>query len=521
MNARALIAVLSCLAVASLSAGSDASSQLAPEDRALLEQALTVDGRAELASVEGIPLCRIAVRFDPSQRLLAGTMRIDVTNRGEAVLTDIAFHTFANAAAYHDASMVVLGARVDGEAVEWTMVEDATAVMLVLPRPLPSGSRVTIDMDYQARLSSEGGLYGLLGSSGDLHCLYNWHPELAVHAEGAWQVHPVGDHGDPTQNRCQHIIAEVILPTGVEIIASGIETARRANGEGWQKVTLSAPFTRNLAMVIGSHFERAEREVGGTTVRSWWLPGDEAGGARALEVAAQSLEFYAARFGPYPYADLDAVEAPLGDWVGGMESTGLVLITRSAYENLRWIDAEAPVTVLPVFMMAMTVSHEVAHQWWYNLVGSDAYLYPWLDESLTNWSGCYFFEQRYGLAAGAGAFNACLMQAGIQVAEPVDATLPAGDYGLERYASVVYGRGALMYQALRRRMGEERFLSFLRRYLTMNRFDYVTEREWTEALSSVAEPAEIEWFTRTWLKGEGLTGRDLLEASRPFQVGPP
>ena len=82
-----------------------------------------------------------------------------------------------------------------------------------------------------------------------------------------------------------------------------------------------------------------------------------------LAAAQTSVSTFSASFGPYPYPELDVVLGAFPDF-GGMEYPTIVFS-----EVDKW-----------------TVAHEVAHQWWYGLVGNDQYAEPWLDESLATWS---------------------------------------------------------------------------------------------------------------------------------------
>lgn len=88
----------------------------------------------------------------------------------------------------------------------------------------------------------------------------------------------------------------------------------------------------------------------------------------SAEAAAYALDFYSRKIGLYPYTELFVVPF---DQTGGMEYPGLVMISsRYLRSNNR---AE---------MGELVIAHEVAHQWFYALVGSDQIKAPWLDESL-------------------------------------------------------------------------------------------------------------------------------------------
>ncbi|MBA3707556.1 MAG: M1 family metallopeptidase, partial [Planctomycetes bacterium] len=486
-------------------------------------RSLTEVGAADLARIAGIPRCRFDLVYDPEAHRLDGRESMSFTNRGPDALADLAFHTFGNAAVYHGAELTITAARVDGVEAVVEPVRDGTAAMVHLPTVLASGAETRIDLTFHTTLSTHGGLYGLLASDHGVDCFYGWHPELAVRRDGRWQLHPVGQHGDPTQNEMFHALVTIRLPSGSQLMSSGSEVSRTLGLDGASTTVISSAFTRNLVLVVGSGFQSLRRQVGGTEVVSWHRPESAIGGQRALDTAADALDFFAERLGPYPYREFDVVEAQLGEAVGGMESTGLILIDRANYTALSLAGDPGAFETMPTFMMAMVVSHETAHQWWYDLVGSDSYLYPWLDESLTNWTGCWYLEQRMGPVSASGGFQTCLMECG---ADPTGRTMPlnlaADAYPDDlSYGGVIYGRGALMYQALRRKVGDAAFGRFLAAYQQRFRYGYARESDLLSTLAETLGQDTQEWFRTTWVEGVGLTPRDLMEASRAMPRSQP
>ncbi len=294
--------------------------------------------------------------------------------------------------------------------------------------------------------------------------------------------------------------------------------SRAPADDGWERVTIAAPCCRNLAIALARDLACDEVEaLPGVTVRSWRDADHGNAGRRVLGVAKDSLALFDRSFGSYPFRELDVVETTQGDDVGGMESTGLVLIDGRAYGMCELLPDATGVQALPVLMLSDAVAHEVAHQWWYGLVGSDAFSEPWLDESLTNWSGGWALEQAGGPSARLGALNIAYLSMRMHPSGQTKAMdLPlTGFTGMDEYGPVVYGRGELMWEALRKRLGDDGFLAFLRGHLRRNRFAVVDaaglRAELDEALGADAAAA----FLESWLHGQGLTTRQLLDALKP------
>ena len=113
---------------------------------------------------------------------------------------------------------------------------------------------------------------------------------------------------------------------------------------------------------------------------------------RALETASNSLLLYNRMLGRYPYETLSVVLSGLTSGVAGTEYPTLVMakpdmpleeVTPTDLASTREYNGY-------VWEFDRSVTHEVAHQWFYGVVGNDQIRYPWLDEGF-----CRFAEQLY------------------------------------------------------------------------------------------------------------------------------
>ncbi len=184
--------------------------------------------------------------------------------------------------------------------------------------------------------------------------------------------------------------------------------------------------------------------------------------AEALQATVDSLTIYEDRFGPYPYAELDVVAAPMKN-AAGVEYPGVFLILDSLYLP----NQERP------FFLGLVVAHEAAHQWWYGVVGSDVLQDPWQDEGLTTFSSLvyqevyqpdYYLGTRQFYEQVVDEFSSRAGDNGI--GQPVTAFLNQEN----AYSVVVYDRGALFFEELRQQLGDEKFYAALQAYYNVNRF---------------------------------------------------
>jgi aminopeptidase N len=194
-----------------------------------------------------------------------------------------------------------------------------------------------------------------------------------------------------------------------------------------------------------------------------------------LRIAASALENFSARYSAYPYTELDLVATPTRAL--GIEYPGMIAITGHL------IDAGDS-------YLEGTITHEVAHQWFYNLVGNDQLDDPWLDESLAQWATLQYFSDEYGAQAADG-FRAGLTGSWEDAnGKLIPIGLPVAEYTPGQYGNIVYGRGPLFFEALREELGARTFDAFLH--------EYVATHAW-----SIATPESLQ------LSAEQACGRDL------------
>jgi aminopeptidase N len=184
--------------------------------------------------------------------------------------------------------------------------------------------------------------------------------------------------------------------------------------------------------------------------------------------------------GPYPYPELDIVDAPGA--FGGIEYPGLVYIG----------------TVGSPWVIEPTV-HEVAHQWFYGLVGDDQVDEPWLDEGAATFATALYYENSNGSGRGAGYLSSLRAAVRDDPGSELPIGLPVGAYGsVNEYAVIVYFKGALFFDALRQHLGERGFEAFLKAYYDEYRFKIAD----SIAFQSVAEEicaCELDDFFDLWV----------------------
>lgn len=403
---------------------------------------------------------------DTTTNTIQGHQVTRVTNPSAQLWYDLYFRLFPNLPQLAG-DMEVSNVTVNGESVPYTYAADRSALRLNLTEPLAPGSAVRVEFDFEVSYPAPTSDYVLFGEKSGIVNLPVAYPMLAVFDETApasqttppWNLDAPAPFGDLAFSQSALYQVTATVPASFTVIATGTPLDRTDNQDGtntWRWV--SGP-NREFMMTMGPDFQVRSTQAYSTTVNSYFLPGDEAAGEKALTYAAAALRVYHDTFGRYPYPQMDIVASPLE--YRGMEYPGLDLLGIDLYRE-RQEDLE------------FLIAHEVAHQWWYNLVGSDPVRLPWLDEGLAEYS-TYLYEEAVHGKAAADELLTTRWQIPVDYARRngLDAPLdqPATAFAPGTYETMVYAKAALFFHAVRQTVGDDAFFRILRAYVARYRFD--------------------------------------------------
>jgi aminopeptidase N len=217
---------------------------------------------------------------------------------------------------------------------------------------------------------------------------------------------------------------------------------------------------------ISDRFSVIEREVNGVKIRSLAFNEHASVGDVVADVAVDALTLYAELFGDYERDVLSIVEFNSDI---GMEFDGLIFLSPYFYN----LYPGTPKSNIHVY-----TAHEVAHQWFFSLVGNDQALEPWLDEALATYSERLFYERYYPEHLDWWWENYVI---GHNPYGKIDISIYFGGDLLE-YRDIVYRNGAVFLQELRDTIGDEAFFGFLKDYVQKYRYEIVTADDFWSTL---------------------------------------
>jgi hypothetical protein len=436
-----------------------------PATRDLFRDGLVSTAQPILDQLQGASEYELEFKIDADLLHVEGKESVHYTNNEGVFLTEIRLRLFPNILG---GEMRILEAFVDGIPLVPNYSLNDSLLTVPLASALAPGQSVTLDMNFFLTIPDTVDLnYGVLASAEGVLALAHAYPMVTVYNKEGWNAELPPQSGDMTFADMSFFTATVSAPRDLALVAVGRETSREVNGDT-QVVTFAAGPVRDFYLAASADYEATSRQVGETMIHFYAPPELEDGARAGLDVAARAVEDYSLHYGSYPYTELDLVSTPT--LALGIEYPGMIAITSRILEpNHAYLEG--------------TIAHEVGHQWFYNLVGSDQLDHPWLDESLTQFITLQYFGDEYG-SQGYQGFRESFTSRWENVDnQPIPIGLPVADYSEKEYSAIIYGRGPLFFEALKDEMGSEDFDAFLRDYTETYSWGIATP----EGLKSLAE----------------------------------
>jgi hypothetical protein len=458
-----------------------------PFDRSPYVDGLVEDSREMLQEMPGAPVYHIAINVGKTLTQVSGRQTVYFTNRGNAGLDEVYFHLHPNQL---DGSIAVTEVFVEGNPVTAAMMENDTALRVPLGKTLQPGQHTVIDMAFETTVPVEiGRNYGVLAYYRDILALAHFYPMLSVRDATGWNTTPADLQGDLTYSDAAFYLVEVTAPRNLTLVATGNEIARSESGDR-QTVRFAAGPARDFFLAASEDYTAISSTIGETTINSY-APSDLQDGAEyALHVAAAAMETFSQWLGTYPYTELDIVTTPTSAL--GIEYPGILVGTVNMY-NLAASTTDFPVAAI----LESTTAHEVAHQWFYNVVGNDQLDEPWLDEALATYLTYRYFLDQHGEGGGEGYFSTLEGRWDRANREAIPIGQPVAAYIGSEYGSIVYGRGAVFIRELEETLGRETFDAFLRDYVAQFSWDIATATAFRELAETHCDcdlgPLWAEW----------------------------
>jgi aminopeptidase N len=236
-------------------------------------------------------------------------------------------------------------------------------------------------------------------------------------------------------------------------------------------------------------YERIHRDVDGVDVGVVVKRGDTAKAAFALDQAAALLRYFNDYFGVrFPLPKLDLIAAPGGITGGSMENWGAIFYSQ---EHLLLDPALA--TEADRQLVFLVVAHEMAHQWFGDLVTMDWWDDLWLNEGFARWMQTHAAdalhpEWKTGLQA-ANIFESGKRADAQSTTHPVLQQIRSAEQAVQAFDSITYDKGAAVVTMLEAYVGPEAFRDGVRRYMKAHAFGNTVDSDlWGQIEAAAGKP---------------------------------
>ena len=256
-------------------------------------------------------------------------------------------------------------------------------------------------------------------------------------------------------------------------------------------------------------FERLE-DHGKVLVRVLTMPGMSRQGRFGLQFGRQALTFCEDYYGtPYPLPKLDLIA--ISDFAAGaMENWGAITFR----ENLLLHDPEVT-SRSGEERICGVIAHEMAHQWFGNLVTPADWKYLWLNESFATYLGYavvhhYFPAWEMWSQFLYGQTEVALDRDALQQTTPIE--IPGGAHVVINVstAPIIYNKGGSILRQIEGYIGESSFKKGLRGYLAKHQYGSAASQDLWQAMEAVSE-SPVKEMMRSWVEQKGYP---LIEVHR-------
>ena len=457
----------------------------------------------------GLPLDATTRDYDQIHLVVRVTPHIEEgTIDGETTIRFASLVDSLKVLRLHATDLTVLGAR-DGAGTALATTQADGILSIALASPVGKGAEAEVTVLYRAK--PKGGLHFHAPSKASPNTPLEVYSQGEARDNRRWM--PCYD--EPDDRATCEVVARV--PKALQTVSNGalVESKPLDGGLREDHWKLDHRIPSYLVSLVVGRIEPVVDACGNVRLEMNGPPGraDEVkNGCSATKPVMEFFSAYTER--PFPYERY--AQTTVWDFVyGGMENASCTTM------HMRLLH---PLEVRPSYSPDGLVAHEMAHQWFGDLMTCRTFDHLWLNEGFATYFTDLFFEHRDGpdeFALARFHQNRGYMD-GTKKPETLGLVpSPRGDVPLELSGGKEYSRGAAILHQLRIELGDETFRKGIARYLRENEDREVVSEDFRHSMEAEAG-RDLEWFFDQWVYGAGypvLAVRYTIEEREPKGSG--
>lgn len=457
---------------------------------------------------EELSTYNLEIVYDEESHSLLGNEEVDYINNSSNSFKEIYFHLYPNAfregakekpvslahitSAYPNGesygNIEISSVKVDSTIVEHRVEgEDENILAVPLVKELFPDESVKIYVEFAVKIPNVNHRFGYGENTINIA---NFYPIACVYEDGkGFSTDLYARNGDPFYSDIANYNVKITYDKSLSLASSGDVVSSKADDD--ITATIKAEKVRDFAMVFSNKFN-CKNEISEGIELKYYYYNDETP-SETLSLAVKALNFFNEKFGKYPYKQLSVVQ---NNFVyGGMEYPNLVMISDTLSTETSYY----------------VIVHEIAHQWWYGVVGNDEFNEAWVDESLTEYSTVLFFEnyEEYGydyktLVTNANTSFKFYYDIYKSVCDEVDTSMNRALNQFDtdpEYVHSVYTQGVIMYDSLRELIGEKKLYECCKTYYEKMAYKNASGAELISIFSRTSG-RNLEDFFMSYMNGE-------------------
>ncbi|MFT6000052.1 MAG: hypothetical protein ACI81P_002512 [Neolewinella sp.] len=406
--------------------------------------------------------------------------------------------------------------------------------------PLLPGKTITIETPFRVKIPAS---FSRLGHVGTSYQMTQWYPKPAVYDQEGWHVMPYLDQGE-FYSEFGSFKVKLTLPTNYMVGATGTlqdaeerrwlmdrattdreELARRAvdgdlsenyvsepyppSGTAFKTITYTAEQVHDFAWFADKRFKvlhdtlQLPGQLKAIDVWSMFTETEAALWINSTDYLKRATRFYSEQVGNYPYPQVTGLQSALSAG-GGMEYPMITVIGLN--DDAADLDE--------------VLAHEVGHNWFYGILGSNERDHPWMDEGLNT-----FYEQRYmakfwperpvGVDVLGRQIDINQLGYLYTARQGMDQAPDTRSDSLSRmnYWISAYSKPALTLQQLEAQVSTDAFDKAMRAYYDDWKFRHPQPADFFEAMNNVLGQENATWLSDAFLTAK--TGDWVIKRRQP------
>ncbi len=465
----------------------------------------------------------IAVTLDPGSKTLTGNTSIHYFNNSPDTLRSIWLHVWANAYSNDQTAFarqqLALGKTdfhyspeadrgfatgfhfsTGKDSLNWhfdSMNNDIIEV--VLSAPLLPGTSVSINTPFIVKLPK---IFSRGGVDGSFFAISQWYPKPAVYDINGWNTMPYLDQGEFYSEFGDYEVS-ITIPEKYTVAATGnLQTLSEiirlnslndaiGNNHSNQPKTLvyTEQHVHDFAWFADTVFSVSHKFMNVSltdSIKMWFFKGKGNGKTyykgNPLRIIENSLKFYSKNVGPYPYKQCTVV-------IGTLQAGG---------------GMEYPTITVCSMVNPGLIGHEIGHNWFYGMLGTNERKFPWMDESINTF---YDYRAKKALLPDSNFYKKQYAENWLAQYEPLTMYLFSAKQGLSQplntssedfvsrlnYGSIVYGKGPLLFAYLEQQLGDSLFKQCVQHYFKTWQFKHPLPKDMQHCFEEICH-TPLDWF---------------------------